>query len=162
MPRASSFTAFLCHWSSALQPGECRPVTRRYNPANTAGSSSSITTSFFGHLETRCADRIALLHVHVLEALINLPSRRDRSTFRPKISSVSPLVVRTSTFFTKNSCFNFCSRSSPEREREKFIVKVHTLKESVLVSCKKSIVDVAGFESKVFRCLGHTVFPGSW
>ena len=39
---------------------------------------------FFCHLETRCADRIALLHVHVhvLEALINVPTRREESVLQ--------------------------------------------------------------------------------
>ena len=85
-----------------------------------------------------------------------------RSTVRPKTSIVSPLLSNTH-FLYKELLFQLLHHVSNESiiSREKFIVSVNVLKE-ISVANVERIVDLSGFESKIFRCLSHSVFPKSW
>ena len=94
---------------------------------------------------------------------MNAPTRRDESVHQvcsfyvstPDLNCVANLGGKP-TFFTKNFCFQLLHQVSNESivSREGgSSVNVHVLQE---------VSDLAGFESKGFRCLGHSGFPESW
>ena len=147
MPRAISFTA-------CCASGRCPATWRsRHSSVQTRQHCRRMFLSdliFLCQLETRCADRITLLHVHVFEALIKVPT---------DVMSPFTHFVRSTTFFTRNFCFNFLRHVSNKSitAREKFIVNVQVLKKVSGVHVKR-FVDSAGFESEAFAASATASF----
>ena len=129
-----------------------------------------ITQVFFCHLETGRAHRIALLHVHVLEALVDVSSRCYDS------------VSQSCSFHCSSQDLNFVTNfiqvvnllheellfqllhhvtHEPIIPWEKLVVPMHVLGKISRIHVQ-SVVDLTRLESKISCGLCHGVFPVSW
>ena len=156
------FHSLLRIWTLSLQTVQ---KSTRYSSIQVLlalqGACSSRRQVFFRHLQTGHCHRIALLHVHVLEALIDVSTGRNESII--PILFVPPFEPLVSTFFTRNFCFSFrimsrTSLSSPERSSSSACTCWRKFPGSMYM--ESSIL--LGLSPRSFRCLCHGVLPASW
>ena len=66
-----------------------------------------------GHLEARRAHRTALLHVHVLEALVNVSTRRDEAVPQFRSFHFPTPNLNELSFFPAHRTARLCTGSQP-------------------------------------------------